>query len=197
MAESKHQKMKAVRWEGKPFSVSVKEVPKPKIAHPLDAIVRLTSAAICGSDLHIYRGRQEVPPPLTLGHENIGIVEELGEHITTLKKGDRVLMTCIIEEPTDNGEVSPTFNGYGEGGLGLPEIDGGQAEFMRVPFANQNLLVLPAGDSDELDYLLLADIWPTAVWALDCAGQVFGDTVVIFGAGIVPTVQVEVPILTP
>jgi len=183
MADNKTRKMKAVRWEGKPFSVSVEEVDIPKIKNPLDAIIRVTSSAICGSDLHVYRGREKQTPPLTLGHETMGIVEEIGSDITTLKKGDRVLVTPSIEKPTYNGELAD----YGTIGVNLPgytEIDGGQAEFIRVPFANVSLLILPSGDAHELDYLLLTDILPTANWALDCAGQVLGDVVVLFGAGM-------------
>lgn len=88
MGSLKQEKMKAVQWEGKPFSVSINEVNIPKIQDPLDIIVRLTSAAICGTDLHIYHGRLSAAPPLTFGHENIGIIEEVGEAITTLEKGD-------------------------------------------------------------------------------------------------------------
>lgn len=176
--------MKAVRWEGKPFSVSVEEVDIPKIKDPLDAIIRVTSSTICGTDLHTYRGLvPETTTPLTLGHEVMGIVEEIGPKITTLKKGDRVLVTPIIEQATYNGELS-IVGAIGNGGPGFEAFDGGQAEFIRVPFANSNLLILPPGDSHELDYLLLTDILPTADWALDCAGQLFGDTVVVFGAGI-------------
>jgi NADPH:quinone reductase-like Zn-dependent oxidoreductase len=98
MVEVKKGKMKAVRWEGKAFSISAKDVDTPKIVDPLDAIVRLTSAAICGSDLHTYRGRLPMNHPLTFGHENLGIVEEVGEHVTTLKKGDRVLVGAGIAE---------------------------------------------------------------------------------------------------
>jgi len=183
MAESKKGKMKAVKWEGKPFSVTVKEVDIPKINDPLDAIVRLTSSAICGTDLHTYHGLIELDKGITIGHENIGIVEEVGKDITTIKKGDRVIVTCIYDESTDNGELK-TVGGPGFGSFGLfPQVDGGQAQYIHVPFANVNLLELPAGNEHELDYLLLADIWPTAWFALESAGQVIGDTVVIFGAG--------------
>jgi hypothetical protein len=166
MVEVKKGKMKAVRWEGKAFSISAKDVDTPKIVGPLDAIVRLTSAAICGSDLHTYRGRLPMNHPLTFGHENLGIVEEVGEHVTTLKKGDRVLVGAGIAEVTDNGELGqglpgePTSYGTGDYEPGAPVLDGGQAQFMRVSFANANLLVLPPGNEHELDYLLLADIWP-------------------------------------
>ena len=189
-----HKKMKALRWEGKPFSVSVKEIPIPKIKDSLDVIVRLTSSAICGTDLHTFHGRVETRKDLTLGHENLGIVEEVGNDITNLQKGDRVLVTGLINEGTDNGDEE-TIGAYGLGDYFPPSadgeeflvVDGGQAEYMRVPFGNVNLLKLPRGDKHELDYLLLADIWPTAWFALECAGQVLGDTVVVFGAGEITT----------
>lgn len=114
----------------------------------------------------------------------MGIVEEVGDDVSVIKKGDRVVVNCDIEEPFDNGndEDRGTF-GFGP----IPPLNllhqGGQAEYMRVPWATHNLIVIPPGKKNELDYLLLADIWPTAWWALDCADQVIGDTVVVFGAG--------------
>ena len=180
------QMMKAVQWEGKPFQVSVNEVPIPKITNPLDAIVRLTSSAICGSDLHTYHGRIDTNAGLTFGHECIGIVEEVGSDVTTIKEGDRVVVTAVIVKDLDNGEEE-MIGGYGVGDYGIPteQINGGQAQFMRIPFANSSLLVLPPGDEFELDYLLLADIWPTAWFCLESAGQVLGDVVVVFGAGMI------------
>jgi len=177
-------KMKAVRWEGVPFSVSVKDIDIPKLTGPLDAIVRLTSSAICGSDLHTYHGRLIMNHPLTFGHENIGIVTEVGSDVTTVKPGDRVIVTVSYAEELGNG-ASQDVGSYGVAvpGLPIPEIDGGMSNYMRIPFANSSLLVVPPGDQHELDYLLLADIWPTAWWALERAEQVLGDTVVVFGAG--------------
>jgi len=101
-ADVKKGKIKAVKWEGKPLSVAVKEVDTPKIKDPLDAIVRLTSSAICGTDLHTCHGLIELDKGITLGHENIGIVEEVGKDITTIKKGDRVIVTSLYDEATDN-----------------------------------------------------------------------------------------------
>lgn len=112
-----------------------------------------------------------------------------GSDITTLKKGDRVVIASTLDEATDNGELE-LFSGLGVGDYGrpvFPQLNGGQAGFVRVPFANVNLLLVPPWDEHELDYLLLADIWPTAWWALECAGQVFGDTVVVFRAGMFPS----------
>ncbi|KAH8804410.1 putative S-glutathione dehydrogenase [Xylogone sp. PMI_703] len=177
------KRMKAVKWEGKLESVSVKNIDTPKIQHPLDIIVRVTSAAICGTDLHTYHGRFDTKVGLTFGHENLGIVEQIGSGITTLKKGDRVLISDVDSEIDSHGHIIIDA-AFGFGGFGdTPQMNGGQAEFMRVPNAHVNTLVLPAGDEHELDYLLLADIWPTAWFALDAAGQILGDTVVVFGAG--------------
>lgn len=184
MSHLKHGVMKAVKWEGEVESVSVKEVEIPKIRHPLDAIVRVTSAAICGTDLHTFRGRIDMKIGLTFGHETMGIIEEVGSDITTLKRGDRVVIDDFDQKADSHGDfVLERIFGIGQYG-DFPETNGGQAQFMRVPNANVNVLVLPPGDEHELDYLLLADIWPTAWFALDAAGQVLGDTVVVFGAGM-------------
>lgn len=186
MADLQTPKMKAIQWEGTPFSVSINEIPIPTITNPLDIIVRLTSAAICGSDLHTYHGRIPTAKNLTLGHENMGIVHAIGSNITTLSVGDRILVAATSYEATNNGDVE-LAGGFGIGNYtgaeGFVSNNGGQAQYLRVPFANVNCIKLPPGDEHELDYLLLTDIWPTAWWALECAGQVLGDTVVVFGAG--------------
>lgn len=183
MAEIEQPKtMKAVHWEGKPFSVAVREVPIPKILHPEDAIVRITTAAICGSDLHFYNGRWDMINTI-VGHEGIGIISEVGSSVTGVKKGDRVVVNADFEEPLDNGnDIDRGFPGVGEF-AGLAAHQGSQAEYQRVPWAAHNLKIVPPGKGNELDYLLLADIWPTAWFALESAEQVIGDTVAIFGAG--------------
>lgn len=127
--------MRAVFWEGKPFHVSVKDTPKPTIEYPDDAIVRLTMAALCGTDLHILHGIfGSTTPPWGLGHEGIGIVTEIGDNVTTVKVGDWVI---VPDEPDDgrldltipNAE-SEAFFGFGPtfgnlGGLqGLPNFPG-------------------------------------------------------------------------
>jgi threonine dehydrogenase-like Zn-dependent dehydrogenase len=177
--------MKAARWEGKVASISVEDVPIPRLQDPLDAIVRLTSTTICGTDLHIFRGRFVTDPGYTLGHGAMGIITALGSAITTLKIGDHVVVTGVLERGTENGEESPAgYLGIGHfQGDPSPVVNGGQAEYLRVPFANVNVLGLLQGVGNQLDYLLLADIWPTAWFGLECAGQVLGDTVVCFGAG--------------
>ena len=184
MSPSYHGKMKAVRWEGKPESVSVKSLEIPRIRSPLDAIVRITSAAICGTDLHTYHGRIPMDIPLTFGHENIGIVHDIGDAVTTVKLGDRVVVADLDLKDDSHADLEIDA-AFGIGGVAqFPEFNGGQAQFMRVPNADANFLIVPKGEERELDYLLLADIWPTAWFALDRAEMVFGDTVVVFGAGM-------------
>lgn len=91
--------MRAAIWKGKPFHVSIDTVPKPQLLSSEDAIIRLTSSAICGSDLHIYRGvLGSTNPPWTLGHEGVGIVESVGEAVQNVKPGDRVIVPCIPGE---------------------------------------------------------------------------------------------------
>ncbi|KAF4626581.1 hypothetical protein G7Y89_g11574 [Cudoniella acicularis] len=125
--------------------------------------------------------------PFTFGHENIGIVEHVGHDVATSRVGDRVIVTYFGDKPANNGE------GVLEGGFGFsdPEdlvelgaFQGGQAEYMLVLKADSNFLKLPPGKELELDYILLADIFPTAWFALKCVGQVLGDTAVVFGAGL-------------
>ena len=176
--------MKAVEFDGKPFSMTVKHLPVPKIAHPTDAIIRITSTGICGSDLHFFHGRLPVAPPMTMGHEIVGVVHSIGNKVHDLKLGDRVIVSAaIFEDELDGNDVLVGGLGFGNAFPGIDQLNGGQAEFVRVPFASDNLLLLPPGKEHELDYVLLADIFPTSNWALDCAGFVFGDVVVVFGAG--------------
>ncbi|EHL02038.1 putative S-(hydroxymethyl)glutathione dehydrogenase [Glarea lozoyensis 74030] len=187
MAEAHHQKiMKAVKWDKENRSVKVEKVKVPKIQHPLDAIVRITSAAICGTDLHTTRGRIEMDDHLTFGHESMGIIDQIGDDVSSVKVGDRVVISGLANKIGPNGS-SILYGTFGTGDYGVAETasqeDGGQAEFMQVPYADDNLFPVPAGKGSELDYLLLADIFPTAWFALERAEQVIGDTVVVFGAG--------------
>jgi Zn-dependent alcohol dehydrogenase len=84
--------MRVMEWEGNQFHITVKDVARPKIQHPLDAVVRLTTAGICGTDIHIYRGRLTDKPPITLGHEMIDVIDQVGAGVTTLRAGDRVIV---------------------------------------------------------------------------------------------------------
>jgi threonine dehydrogenase-like Zn-dependent dehydrogenase len=179
----RNETMKAVQWEGKPFSVSINSVAIPKITNSRDAIIRITSSGICGSDLHVYHGSLPAKPPMTIGHEIVGIIHSIGEDVNLVKVGDRVLVSAIIDEDALEGaEVPEGLLGIGDIG-GFEQFNGGQTSFVRVPYATENLLLLPPGKELELEYAMLADIFPTSNWALDCAGFQFGDVVVVFGAG--------------
>ncbi|KAH8592309.1 putative S-glutathione dehydrogenase [Bisporella sp. PMI_857] len=183
MKEHAHDKMKAIQWEGKPFSVSVKNLPIPRPIHSEDAVIRCTTSGICGSELHIFHGRLPTKPPMTLGHEIVGIVHAMGKGVRDLKIGDRVIVSGIIFDDGLEGETH-LVGDLGIGSFpGIEQFNGGQAEFVRVPFASDNCLLLPPGTKHELDYVALSDIFPTANWALDASEFQFGDVVVIFGAG--------------
>jgi alcohol dehydrogenase len=177
--------MNALVYHG-PGQRAWEEVPEPQILEPTDAIVRIDSATICGTDLHILKGDvPEVRPGTILGHEAVGTVVEVGDAVTTVEPGDRVLVSCI----TSCGRCSYCKQGrYGlcSGGGGWifgHTIDGLQAEFARVPFADTSVYKVPEGLTDE-DVLFLADILPTAfeVGVLN-GGVQPGDVVAIVGAG--------------
>jgi glutathione-independent formaldehyde dehydrogenase len=186
--------MKAVVYHG-PKNVSVDEVPDAKIAQPLDALIRITTTNICGSDLHMYEGRTAVEEGKVLGHENMGIVEEVGAGVERVKVGDRVSVpfnvACGICRNCQQGwtsfctRVNPTegVDGAAYGYANMGPYDGGQAELLRVPFADFNLLELPEGDDFENDFTMLSDIFPTGWHGTVLAGMQPGDRVAVFGAG--------------
>ncbi len=184
--------MKAVVYK-EPFKVSVEDVSDPRIEHPADVIVRITSTAICGSDLHMYEGRTDARPGIVFGHENLGTIEETGPGVVSLKKGDRVVMPfniacgfCFNCERGYTGfclTVNPGSAGGAYGYVGMGPYRGGQAEFLRVPFADFNCLKLPPGNENEDDYILLADVFPTGYHGTELAGVKPGETVAVFGAG--------------
>lgn len=186
--------MKAVVYES-PMSVAVSDVPRPKIGHPRDAIVRLTSSAICGSDLHMYEGHTDMKPGRIVGHEPMGIVEEVGDAVGELKPGDRVVMpfniACGVCMNCVRGYTNAclTLNresaGAGYGYVGLGGYEGAQAEYVLVPCADWACLKLPGkpGDEFEDDFVLLADIFPTAYYSAVMANVSTGKTVAVFGAG--------------
>jgi alcohol dehydrogenase len=177
--------MKALVYHG-PGERAWESVPDPTILEPTDAIVRIDSSTICGSDLHILKGDvPEVKPGTILGHEAVGTVVEVGAAVTTIAAGDRVLVSCI----TSCGRCRFCKEGkYGlcTGGGGWifgHLIDGLQAEFARVPFADTSVYKVPDGLSDE-QVLFVADILPTAYEVGVLNGRVQpGDTVAIVGAG--------------
>lgn len=188
--------MKAVTYQGMK-NVKVKEVPDPKIEKPDDMIVRLTSTAICGSDLHLIHGMiPNLSEDYIIGHEPMGIVEEVGPQVTKLKKGDRVVIPfnvacgeCFycknhLESQCDRSneyEDMGAYFGYSHLAGGYP---GGQAEFMRVPFANFTSFRVPDDCEVEDEKLaLIADAMSTAYWSADNAGIRDGDTVIVLGCG--------------
>jgi glutathione-independent formaldehyde dehydrogenase len=184
--------MKAVVYKG-PFTVAVEDVEKPTIQHPNDVIVRVTSTAICGSDLHMYEGRTAAEPGIVFGHENMGIIEEIGQGVTALKEGDRVVMpfnvacgfcTNCVEGFTGFCQtVNPGFAGGAYGYVAMGPWKGGQAEYLRVPYADFNCLKLPMGNEHESDFILLADIFPTGYHGCELAQVRPGESVAVYGGG--------------
>lgn len=160
--------------------------PKPQIMEPTDAIVRVTLGSICSSDIHIKHG--SVPRAvkgITVGHEMVGIVKEIGSAVTNVKPGDRV--TVNVE--TFCGECFYCRHGYvnncssPNGGWALGcRIDGGQTEYVRVPFANQGLNLIPENVTDE-QALFVGDVLATGFWAARISEITSEDTVLIIGAG--------------
>ncbi|MBX3261274.1 MAG: glutathione-independent formaldehyde dehydrogenase [Labilithrix sp.] len=175
--------------------VAVEDVPDPVIESPTDAIVRITSAAICGSDLHMFAGRTLAPPGLVLGHEPLGVVEEVGSAVEGVRRGDRVVVpfnvSCGVCFNCRRGYTSACLAvesdsaGGAYGYVGMGPYRGAQAEYLRVPFAERNCLKVPGtpGDEWEDDFVLLADVFPTGWYANDLAGVGGESTVAVFGAG--------------
>ncbi len=185
--------MKAVVYKG-PFEVQVEQVEDPRIEQPLDAIIRITTANICGSDLHPYEGRYALDSGMVLGHENMGVVEEVGSAVNRISVGDRVSvpfnLACGTCRNCTEGFTSACLRanpsgtpGAGYGYPGMGPYWGGQAELLRVPWADFNLLKLPEGTEHENDFTMLSDIFPTGFHGATMAGVGPGRTVAIFGAG--------------
>ncbi|MGP4015548.1 glutathione-independent formaldehyde dehydrogenase [Saccharopolyspora sp. 5N708] len=184
--------MKAVVYQ-EPFSVAINEVDRPTVQHPNDVIVRITSTAICGSDLHMYEGRTAAEPGIVFGHENLGIIEEIGSGVVSLNRGERVVMpfnvacgfckNCMAGDTGFCLTVNPGFAGGAYGYVAMGPYPGGQAEYLRVPFADFNCLKLPADGSHEADFVLLADIFPTGYHACELARVSPGESVAVYGAG--------------
>lgn len=184
--------MKAVVYK-EPYTVAVEDVDDPRIEDPTDALVRITTAAICGSDLHMYEGRTDAEPGIVFGHENMGIVEEVGPGVARVKKGDRVVMpfnvacgfckNCLAGYTGFCLTVNPGFGGGAYGYVSMGPYRGGQAEYLRVPFADFNCLELPPGDEHENDFAMLADIFPTGYHGTALAKVGPGETVAVYGGG--------------
>lgn len=195
--------MKALCWHGK-NDVRVDSVPDPKIENPRDAIVKVTATAICGSDLHLYDGYMPtMESGDILGHEFMGEIVELGSAVTNLKKGDRVVvpftMACgscffcqkqlysCCDNSNPNAKIAEKYMGHSPSGLfGYSHMTGGfaggQAEFVRVPFADIGPYKVRAGLPDE-KVLFLTDIFPTGYMAAENADIEPGDTVAVWGCG--------------
>jgi len=184
--------MKAVVYK-KAFEVAIEDVGKPRIEHPDDVVVKITTSAICGSDLHMYEGRTKAEPGIVFGHENMGIVEEVGDAVSFLKRGDRVVMpfnvacgrcqNCEQRKSAFCTQVNPGFAGGAYGYVAMGPYQGGQAQYVRVPYADFNALKLPPGKEHEADFITLADIFPTGWHGVTLSGFNPGETVAIFGAG--------------
>ena len=184
--------------------ISVDNVEDPKIEKPDDIIVRVTSTAICGSDLHILDGFVPQMRDLVMGHEFMGVVEETGPTVTKVKKGDRVVVPftiacgqcffcahnlhphCENSNPGKYGPQGDMTKGKGGGLFGYTDLyggyNGGQAEYVRVPFGNVGPKVIPDGMDDE-EVLFLTDIFPTGWAGVEWCKLKGGETVVIFGSG--------------
>lgn len=170
----------------KPGTFALLEKPKPVLLHPKDAIVRVTLSSICTSDLHIKHGSvPKAVPGITVGHEMVGVVEACGSQVTTVRPGDRVAVnvetfcgSCFF---CRHGFVNNCTDPNGGWALGC-RIDGGQAPFVRVPFADQGLTVIPDTVSDE-QALFVGDILATGFWAARISDIQREDTVLILGAG--------------
>lgn len=176
--------MKALVYHGA-NNKSWDEKPKPQIQQPTDAVIKITRTTICGTDLHILKGDvPEVKVGTTLGHEGVGIIEEVGTAVTSFKKGDRVIISCI----TSCGKCvyckRSMFSHCENGGWILGHlVDGTQAEYVRIPFADNSLHHIPA-ESDEEALVMLSDILPTGFECGVLNGKVApGSTVAIVGAG--------------
>ena len=187
--------MKAMVYRG-PYKVRVEEKDEPRIEHPNDAIVRVALAAICGSDLHLYHGMMpDTRVGTTFGHEFIGVVEQVGPSVQNLQPGDRVMVPfnvycgscyfCARGLYSNCHNVNPNATAVG-GIYGYSHTcggyDGGQAELVRVPFADVGPSVIPAGISDE-NALMMTDALATGYFGAQLGDIVEGDTVVVFGAG--------------
>ncbi|HEY8072755.1 MAG TPA: zinc-dependent alcohol dehydrogenase [Labilithrix sp.] len=187
--------MKAVTYRG-PSTIKVVEKPEPRIEHPDDIVLRITRTAICGSDLHLYHGLvPDTRVGSTFGHEFAGVVEEVGSNVANVVRGDRVVvpfniscgscffcsraLTSLCDNSNPANDILGGVFGYSHTTGGY---DGGQAELVRVPFADVGPMKIP-DDMTEEDVLFLSDIFPTGYQAAEMGDIKQGDTVCVFGAG--------------
>ncbi len=188
--------MKAVTWHGR-RDMRVEDVPDPSIKEPDDAIIKITSTGLCGSDLHLYETLGPfMTPGDVVGHEPMGIVQEVGPDVANLKAGDRVVVpfnvccgscwTCDQQlysqcETTQNHEYGTGASFFGYSKL-YGQVPGGQAEYLRVPFADFLPITVPDGPADER-FLFLSDVLPTAWQAVEYADVPQGGTLLVMGLG--------------
>jgi glutathione-independent formaldehyde dehydrogenase len=187
--------VKALVYNG-PRNVAVSDVADPAIERPTDAVIQITRTNICGSDLHMYEGRTDMETGRVLGHENMGRVVEIGRAVQKLKVGDMVCIpfnvACGRCQNCERGLTSyclvanpdPNIAGAAYGFADMGPWNGGQAEFLLVPWADFNCLLLPEDATEKQnDYVMLSDIFPTGYHATEMAKVEPGNTVVIFGGG--------------
>ena len=187
--------MKAVVYHG-PRNVSVDEVPDARIEKPTDALVRITSTNICGSDLHMYEGRTDFEEGRIFGHENVGEVVEVGSAVEKVRVGDMISapfnVSCGHCENCEHGLTNyclyanpdPKIAGAAYGFADMGPWAGGQAELLRVPWADFDALRLPEDAREKQDdYVMLSDIFPTGYHAVEMSGLQPGETIVILGGG--------------
>jgi glutathione-independent formaldehyde dehydrogenase len=187
--------MKAVVYHG-PRNVSVDEVPDARIEKPTDALVRITSTNICGSDLHMYEGRTDFEEGRIFGHENVGEVVEVGGAVEKIHVGDMISapfnISCGHCENCEHGLTNyclyanpdPKIAGAAYGFADMGPWAGGQAELLRVPWADFDALRLPEDARERQDdYVMLSDIFPTGYHAVEMSGLQPGETIVILGGG--------------
>ncbi|WP_435102322.1 glutathione-independent formaldehyde dehydrogenase [Halarchaeum sp. P4] len=186
--------MKGVVYKG-PHEVAVEDVEDAEIQHPNDIVIDVTSTCICGSDLHMYEGRTAAEEGIVFGHEAMGVVDEVGEGVDSLDVGDRVSIpfnvACGHCKNCEEGKTGFCLNVNPSGGVpaggaygyvGMGPFQGGQAERMRVPYADFNALKLP-DEGHEDDFAMLADIFPTGWHGTELADLQPGESVAVFGAG--------------
>ena len=185
--------MRAVVFNGM-RDVSVEDVPDPFVEQPTDVVVKITAANIGGSDLHTYEGRTDLKPGTVMGHESLGEVVEVGHAVRKIRPGDRVCLpynvSCGFCKNCAAGRtgccltVTPPSAGGAYGYPNMGPYSGGQAEYLRVPYADFNALKLPEDSVDkENDYVMLAAVFPTGWHGTQLAQLEPGDSVVVFGAG--------------
>ena len=186
--------MKALVYRG-PHDVRVEEVDDAKIEDPTDVVIRITTTNICGSDLHMYEGRTAVEEGTVLGHENTGVVEEVGSAVSRFTVGDRVSVPfnigCGTCKNCQTGwssfctRMNPIegMDGAAYGYANMGPYRGGQAEYLRIPLADFNLLALPQGTEFENDFTMLSDVFPTGWHGVELSGMKAGETVAVFGGG--------------